>query len=92
MRKHAVAIQYQPEENSAPAVVAKGKGAIADRIIEIAQAYGVPLYEDPDLVEVLGAIDLGREIPPELYKAMAEVLAFIYRVNGTAKDAVNRAN
>jgi flagellar biosynthesis protein len=62
-------------------VVAKGAGLLADRIIEIAKEYNIPLYEDPDLVEVLARIDLGNVIPPQLYQAVAEVLAFVYNLN-----------
>lgn len=82
-RKRAVALKYNAEESQAPTIAAKGQGEIAERIIALAEQHEVPLYEDPDLVEVLSAIDLGREIPEELYKAVAEVLAFIYRMNGT---------
>lgn len=82
-RKRAVALHYDSEDNAAPTIAAKGQGEIAERIIALAQQHDVPLYEDPDLVEVLSSIDLGREIPADLYKAVAEVLAFVYRMNGT---------
>jgi len=80
-RKKAVALRYQRGEDTAPVVVAKGGGAIADRIIEIAREHDIPLYEDPDLVEVLAKVDLGNIIPPQLYQAVAEVLAFVYNLN-----------
>ena len=56
-------------------------GQVAEKIIEVAKANNVPLYEDKNLVQVLEALDLETEIPPELYRAVAEVLAFIYRLN-----------
>ena len=78
----AVALKYEVEKDSAPRVVAKGRDFIAEKIIETAKSHNVPLYEDKNLVQVLEALDLDTEIPPELYRAVAEVLAFIYRLNG----------
>ena len=77
----AVALTYDKKKDHAPRVVAKGKGYLADKIIEIAQQHDIPLYKDKNLVQVLEALDLEIEIPPELYQAVAEVLAFIYRLN-----------
>ncbi len=77
----AVALKYETEKDSAPRVVAKGRDLIAEKIIETARAHSVPLYEDKNLVQVLEALDIDTEIPPELYRAVAEVLAFIYRLN-----------
>ena len=77
----AVALKYEKEKDAAPRVVAKGRGSIAEKIIETAKAHRVPLHEDKNLVQVLEALDLETEIPPELYRAVAEVLAFIYRLN-----------
>jgi flagellar biosynthesis protein len=79
----AVALKYEKEKDAAPRIVAKGRGFVAQKIIETARAHRVPLYEDKNLVQVLEALDLETEIPPELYRAVAEVLAFIYRLNGT---------
>ena len=78
----AVALKYEKEKDAAPRIVAKGRGFVAQKIIETARAHRVPLYEDKNLVQVLEALDLETEIPPELYRAVAEVLAFIYRLNG----------
>jgi flagellar biosynthesis protein len=80
----AVALKYEKEKDAAPRVVAKGRGSVAEKIIETAKAHRVPLHEDKNLVQVLEALDLETEIPPELYRAVAEVLAFIYRLNGNA--------
>jgi flagellar biosynthesis protein len=79
-RKKVAALKYKPNEDTAPKVVAKGSGWLADKILEVAKENRIPLKEDRQLVEVLSAIDLNREIPPELYKAVAEILAFVYRM------------
>ena len=77
----AVALKYDVSKDRAPRVVARGRGAIAEKIMAIARENHVPLYEDQNLVQILEAFDLETEIPPELYRAVAEVLAFIYRLN-----------
>ncbi len=79
-RKKAAALRYMPEKDTAPKVVAKGSGAIAERILSIAKEHNIPLRNDPQLVEVLSALDLYQEIPADLYKAVAEVLAFVYKM------------
>ena len=82
-KQKAAAIKYDKEKDRAPRVTAKGRGEIARRIIETARRNNVPVYEDQGLVEVLEALDIDTEIPPELYRAVAEVLVFIYRLNRT---------
>jgi flagellar biosynthesis protein len=77
--KKAVALKYERYKDSAPKVVAKGKGVIAEKIIEVAKQYGVYLKEDPTLVEVLSGLELYEEIPEELYKVIAEIFALIYQ-------------
>jgi flagellar biosynthesis protein len=79
--KQAVAVRYDAEKESAPRVVAKGKGQIAEKILEIARTSNVPIYEDADLVEMLAIVELFDEVPAELYAAVAEVLVWVYRVN-----------
>jgi len=81
----AAALRYEHSRNAAPRVVAKGRGHLAETIKILARQHNVPVHEDPDLVEVLEALDLFIEIPPELYRAVAEVLAFVYRLNGKLK-------
>ncbi|MBE9487249.1 MAG: EscU/YscU/HrcU family type III secretion system export apparatus switch protein [Chloroflexi bacterium] len=78
----AVALQYDHQVGSSPKVTASGQGQIARKIIEMAELAGVDIVQDPDLLEVLGRVPIGEEIPPELVQAVAEILAFIYRVNG----------
>ncbi len=77
----AVALKYEFGKATAPKVVAKGQGTLAQKIIEIAQKHGVHIYYDPDLTEVLYKLDLLEEIPPRLYQAVAEVLAFVYVIS-----------
>ncbi len=77
----AAAVTYDAEKDRAPRLVAKGSGNIADKIIEIARQHDIPMVKDENLVQVLEALDLETEIPPDLYRAVAEVLAFIYRLN-----------
>jgi flagellar biosynthetic protein FlhB len=80
---YAVALRYQPEKNPAPTVVAKGADFLALRIRETADKHGVPIVENPPLAQALyrGA-ELGQEIPADLYRAVAEILAYIYRLRG----------
>ncbi|QHW30084.1 FhlB domain-containing protein [Paenibacillus rhizovicinus] len=77
--KKAVALKYEPGENTAPVIVAKGKGKLAEAIMEKAAESGVPVQQDSSLVEVLSKLDLDQEIPPELYTLVAEILSFVYR-------------
>lgn len=83
-RKEAVALKYNPQEDQAPKVIAKGKGLIAEKIISIAKEHQIQIYEDPDLIKTLMVIDIGEYIPEDLYEAIAEILAFIYRLNRDA--------
>ncbi len=80
--KKAVALKYRAGEDIAPRVAAKGEGWIAEKIIEMARKHGVPVKDDPDLVEVLSKLDLSEEIPAEIYVIVAELLAFVYKMNG----------
>ena len=77
--KKAVALRYKPDRDNAPKVVAKGAGELAKRIIEIAKKHGIPVEENAPLADVLFKLELNQEIPPELYLAVAEILAFVYR-------------
>jgi flagellar biosynthesis protein len=82
-RKRATALRYT-EGSDAPEVVATGAGEIARRILEAAEEAGVPIRQDPALVEALSKLDVGREIPPELYIAVAEALVWAYRLDAKA--------
>jgi len=84
--KKAVALRYRRNKDQAPRVVAAGRGEIANRIIEEATRHGIPLYEDHDLVDLLVRLPLNTEIPPELYRAVAEVLVFIYGLDNKSQS------
>ena len=75
--KTAVALGYDPNENDAPTVIASGKGALAEKIIEKAQEAAVPIHEDSKLAETLSNLEIGESIPPELYEVVAEILIFV---------------
>ena len=76
----AVALHY--DKSGAPRVVAKGRGGIGEKIIELAKAHDIPIEENEVLAGALSNVELGDEIPPELYKAVAEVLVFVLRLSG----------
>lgn len=85
-RTVAVALDYDEEKKSAPKVAAAGYGYVAERILDLAFAAGVKVRQDADLAEILAAVDLDAEIPPEAFAAVAEILSYIYRLNDeTAK-------
>ena len=90
VRKEAIALSYDSQKNGSPTVIAKGKGKIADNILEQASMHDVPIYEDPNLVELLGQLDLNTSIPEELYQAVAEVFAFIYHLDEKHKLTLNK--
>lgn len=86
VRKAAV-LKYKHQIDRAPKLVAKGKGVVADRILELARKHRIPIESDPALVEVLSGLDIDQEIPPELYRAVAQVLAYVYRVTRKLEGA-----
>ncbi len=79
MRKQAVALRYEQNQDKAPRVVAKGAREVADRIIALAEQSGIPVIPDEGLVDALMSLDVDSVIPRELYAAVAEVLAYVYR-------------
>lgn len=81
VRRKAVALRYDEEQEGAPKIVAKGAGYLAERILELAREHGLHVHEDPDLVALLSKLDMNTEIPENLFTAVAEVLAFVYRLN-----------
>ena len=72
----AIALSYDPDDD-APKVIASGKGALAERIIEKAQEADVPVHRDDKLADTLSRLDIGDMIPPELYEVVAEILVFV---------------
>lgn len=86
-RELAVALKY--DGTGAPRVTAKGSGGIAERIVELAIQHGIPMQENAPLVQLLAQVELDAEIPPTLYVAVAEVIAFAYHLSGrTPGDTV----
>ena len=85
----AVALQYDRQQDKVPRVVASGRGAIAERILELAFAHGVKVREDADLAEILMAVDVGQQIPLAAFAAVAEILFYIYRANERQAAAGN---
>ena len=77
----AIALKYDSEKDKAPKIVAKGMRKMAKRIIDVANEAGVDIKEDKDLAEMLIKLELYEEVPPELYMAIAEILAFVYSLN-----------
>lgn len=78
----AVALRYDPTEgNTAPRLVAGGRGYVADEILRVARENHVPIRQDPALAGALATLDVGSEIPPDLFRAVAEVLAFVYKMS-----------
>lgn len=83
--KKAIALTYQPRLDNAPRITAKGKGEVAEKIIQIAKENNIYTHNDSDLVEMLSHLDLNEEIPPNLYIIVAELLAFVYSLNSGQK-------
>ncbi len=83
--RKAVALKYERGKDAAPKVAAKGRGAVAERILALAREHGIPVEKDTALMEALYRLDINEEIPEELYQVVAELLAFIYRMNALKK-------
>lgn len=81
-KKVAVALQYEPAKDQVPTLTAKGEGAVAGRIVAIAEAAGVPVEYNEPLARSLSKIELGEQIPRELYRAVAEVIGFVLKKAG----------
>ena len=81
-RLKAAAISYDMEKSEgSPKVLASGKGKIAEKILEVARAAGIPIQVDAALAEILANIDPGQDIPPQTYRAVAEILVFLYKMD-----------
>ena len=79
-KKKAVALGYNRSQDNAPKVLASGAGEIANKIISLAKEHDIPIKEDPDLIEILSKVEVDQEIPPNLYKAVAEIFSFLYKI------------
>lgn len=80
-RKEAVALGYNAKANAAPQMIGKGKGYVAEEIIRLAKENNIPIQEDPSLVHLLSQLEINQEIPQELYEVVAEIFAFIYKID-----------
>ena len=80
-RKKAAALRYDKEYESAPRIVAQGQGLVAENIVSTAKEANVPIVEDAALVSALLMLELGEEIPAELYQAVAKILSFLYTID-----------
>lgn len=88
-RRTAVALHYEHGKDAAPRVTAKGQGAVAQAIIEAARAHGVAVETNALLAEALSRVELDQHIPPELYRAVAEVIGFVMRLSGPGPSLRN---
>jgi len=79
-RRAAAALAYDPARHGAPRLLARGEGQMAERILQMARRHDVPIEDNAPLAETLVRLEPGTEIPPELFRAVAEVIAFLYRV------------
>ncbi|MEA3288601.1 MAG: EscU/YscU/HrcU family type III secretion system export apparatus switch protein [Campylobacterota bacterium] len=82
----ATALQYNEQKDAAPKVIAQGSKETAKNIIKIAEEFGIPIKKDEDLVEMLSQIETNREIPVELYQAVAELFSFVYEISNKKAD------
>ena len=80
MKQKAAALRYDTTKENAPRVVAKGEAKAAENIIKIAQLHNLPIKKDEDLVELLSKVELDKEVPEALYKAVAEIFSFVYKI------------
>ena len=80
-RRKAVAIRYDESDDNAPRLIAKGEGLVAEKIIKIATENNIHIHEDPLVVAMLAKLEINTFVPEELYQAVAEILAFVYRLD-----------
>lgn len=90
-RPAAAALHYDPVGSEPPQVLAAGSGEMAQEIVRIANEHGIPLYEDAGLAQALARIDICERIPRELYTVVAEVLAYVYRVDAQFVQTMEEA-
>ncbi len=90
--KKAVALNYEMGKDNAPKITAKGKGETAKNIIKIAKENNIPIEKDEDLVELLSQIDVEKEIPTSMYRAVAEIFSFIYGISNKNSERYKNLN
>lgn len=86
--RKATALKYDLKKDSAPEIVATGSGEVAGEIVRVAEQHEIPVYKDPSLASALGQLELGSAVPEQLYKAVAEVLVFVYSVDQSHKKEI----
>lgn len=79
--KKAAALQYEQGSKSAPKLTAKGRGAVAEKILEAAREHNIPVTQDADLMEILEKVEIDTEIPLEVYAVVADIFAWVYKLN-----------
>ncbi len=84
--KKAVALKYDSNKNVAPIVVASGSGYVATKVVEIAEKNGVPIYKDSSLATVLSQLELGREVPNELFKTIVDIYVYFLKYNEVKEE------
>jgi len=89
-QKKAAAISYDPAKDRAPQLVAAGRGLIAEKILDLALTFDVPVREDRNLVHLLEALETDSDIPEELYRVVAEVLVYIYKLDSEFEQSQER--
>ena len=82
----AVALRYNREQDNAPKIMAKGRGTIAEKILSVARENNIPIKQDKALIDALYRLEINEEIPEDLYRVVAEILAFVYRMNQLKKN------
>ena len=82
----AIALKYERDKDPAPRVTAKGRGAVAEKILAVAREHNIPVRQDKALLDALYRLDINEEIPEDLYRVIAEILAFVYRMNRMKAD------
>ena len=88
-RKKAAALTYDSDTDDAPKLTAAGQGYVAEKIMEKAKENGIPIQSDPTLVQLLSELEINETIPEDLYQLVAEVFAFIYKVDQQVKNEIN---
>jgi flagellar biosynthesis protein len=80
-QKQAVALRYEAKKDRAPKITGKGRGHLAEKLLELARQHNIPIRRDKNLLQILSHLDLHQEVPAEVYQAVAEILAFVYRLS-----------
>ena len=91
-QEKAVALKYKPDSSDAPVVIASGYGSIAEKIINIAEKRGIPIFRDDSTASILCMLEVGKNIPPELYEVVATIYSQILKISNEIKDTPHTNN